>query len=60
MASEPMTDVPGDLATAWSFAVCPKGKRSLVVSGEGGSAAYTGSGYRWSERRGAQSHSAPR
>uniref|UniRef100_A0AAQ4PCH5 Snurportin-1 n=1 Tax=Gasterosteus aculeatus aculeatus TaxID=481459 RepID=A0AAQ4PCH5_GASAC len=45
MLSEWLVDVPSDLDTDWMMVVCPVGKRSLIVSSKGSTAAYTKSGY---------------
>nr|XP_056721888.1 snurportin-1 [Euleptes europaea] len=45
MLSEWLIDIPPDLAQEWILVVCPVGKRALVVSSRGSTAAYTKSGF---------------
>ncbi|XP_063053837.1 snurportin-1 [Engraulis encrasicolus] len=45
MLSEWLVEVPAELETDWLLAVCPVGKRSLVIASKGSTAAYTKSGY---------------
>uniref|UniRef100_A0A8C6UG81 Snurportin-1 n=1 Tax=Neogobius melanostomus TaxID=47308 RepID=A0A8C6UG81_9GOBI len=45
MLSEWLVDVPSELGRDWLLAVCPVGKRSLIVASKGSTAAYTKSGY---------------
>ena len=44
MLSEWMKAVPEDLATHWSFVVCPKARRCLVVAAKGVTTAYRRNG----------------
>ncbi|XP_065836814.1 snurportin-1-like isoform X2 [Oscarella lobularis] len=45
MLSEWLTEIPDDFYTHWLFIICPVGKRALVISSKGLTAAYTRTGY---------------
>ncbi|XP_070541935.1 snurportin-1-like isoform X2 [Ptychodera flava] len=46
MLSEWLVDVPSDFETEWLMMLCPIGKRSLIVSARGRTAAYGRNGYK--------------
>jgi len=48
MLSEWIVDAPADLATNWIMALCPVGKRRLIVAHKGHTYAYTKGGYQCS------------